>query len=639
MKKKVLIRKIGITETALRDAHQSLLATRMITPDILGISSVLDGIGFWSLEVWGGATFDTCLRFLKEDPWERLRKIRKAYKNSRLQMLLRGQNLVGYRHYADDVVDKFVSLSADNGIDVFRIFDSLNDFRNIERAVKAAKKKKKIVEGSICYTTSPFHTNELFTGRAIQLEEMGVDIITIKDMAGLLSPRNAYELTAMIKKKVSLPIHIHSHSTSGFASMSLLKAVEGGADILDTAISSLSCGTSHPPTESIVFTLSELGYDVDLDLEKLKEVADYFRKVRKKYITFESEYTGINTDIIVTQVPGGMMSNLASQLKDQNALDKMDEVLYEVPQVREDFGFPPLVTPTSQIVGTQAALNVITGEKYKIITSETKNYLKGNYGKPPAEINKEVRKKVLGEEEVITVRPADLLEPELNVEKIPSEIASLMKTEEDLLSYVLFPKIAEGFFKERKEGKLPDYSVQESQTTGIAAVQEGLKEVLQGEEAVNIGRDGGLAPSEFIVTVHGESYKIKIAGVGHKSDQKRPFFLNVDGVMEEVVIESLTEIVPSAGGEITGESIARSKRPSPKREGDVYAPMPGRITKILVKEGDAVKAGDTILIVEAMKMENEIHTPIDGIVKEIYAKEGDNANPDETLIFVESCVC
>ncbi len=633
MEEKSYIRKIGVMETVLRDAHQSLLATRMTTPDILGIAHILDNIGFWSLEVWGGATFDSCLRFLKEDPWERLKKIRKAYKNSRLQMLLRGQNLVGYRHYADDVVEKFVSLSADNGIDVFRIFDSLNDFRNIKKAVEIAKKKKKIVEATICYTTSPVHTNELFTQMAVELEEMGTDTICIKDMAGLLSPTNAYNLVSMIRKKVNLPIHVHSHSTSGFASMSLLKAVEAGADIIDTAISSMSCGTSHPPTESMVFTLSEMGYDIDLDLEKLKEVADYFRKVRKKYGSFESEYTNINADIIVTQVPGGMMSNLASQLKEQNALDKMEEVLYEVPQVREDFGFPPLVTPTSQIVGTQAALNVITGEKYKVVTSETKNYLKGYYGKPPAPINKEVQKSVLGGEEIITARPADLIEPELS--KDYEEIKEYGLSPEDLLTYVLFSKIAVEFFKDRKEGKLPDYSKIES--AGLALGHEQQTIVSKESLPQCPETDGGLAPSEFNVTVHGESYKIKIAGVGHKSDQKRPFFLNVDGVLEEVVIESLTEIVPSAGGEIVGESIARSKRPSPKREGDVYAPMPGRITKVMVKEGSAVRAGDTVLIVEAMKMENEIHTPIDGIVKEIYVKEGDNANPDETLIYVEAC--
>ncbi len=633
MEEKSYIRKIGVMETVLRDAHQSLLATRMTTPDILGIAHILDNIGFWSLEVWGGATFDSCLRFLKEDPWERLKKIRKAYKNSRLQMLLRGQNLVGYRHYADDVVEKFVSLSADNGIDVFRIFDSLNDFRNIKKAVEIAKKKKKIVEATICYTTSPVHTNELFAQMAVELEEMGTDTICIKDMAGLLSPTNAYNLVSMIRKKVNLPIHVHSHSTSGFASMSLLKAIEAGADIIDTAISSMSCGTSHPPTESMVFTLSEMGYDIDLDLEKLKEVADYFRKVRKKYGSFESEYTNINADIIVTQVPGGMMSNLASQLKEQNALDKMEEVLYEVPQVREDFGFPPLVTPTSQIVGTQAALNVITGEKYKVVTSETKNYLKGYYGKPPAPINKEVQKSVLGGEEIITARPADLIEPELS--KDYEEIKEYGLSPEDLLTYVLFSKIAVEFFKDRKEGKLPDYSKIES--AGLALGHEQQTIVSKESLPQCPETDGGLAPSEFNVTVHGESYKIKIAGVGHKSDQKRPFFLNVDGVLEEVVIESLTEIVPSAGGEIVGESIARSKRPSPKREGDVYAPMPGRITKVMVKEGSAVRAGDTVLIVEAMKMENEIHTPIDGIVKEIYVKEGDNANPDETLIYVEAC--
>ncbi|MHB1545359.1 MAG: sodium-extruding oxaloacetate decarboxylase subunit alpha, partial [bacterium] len=614
MEEKSYIRKIGITETVLRDAHQSLLATRMITPDILGIANVLDNIGFWSLEVWGGATFDSCLRFLKEDPWERLKRIRKAYKNSRLQMLLRGQNLVGYRHYADDVVEKFVSLSADNGIDVFRIFDSLNDFRNIKKAVETAKKKKKTVEATICYTTSPVHTNELFAQMAVELGNMGADTICIKDMAGLLSPTNAYNLVSMIRKKINLPIHVHSHSTSGFASMSLLKAVEAGADIIDTAISSMSCGTSHPPTESMVFTLSEMGYDIDLDLEKLKDVADYFRNIRKRYGSLESEYTNINADIIVTQVPGGMMSNLANQLKEQNALDKMEEVLYEVPQVREDFGFPPLVTPTSQIVGTQAALNVITGEKYKVVTSETKNYLKGYYGKPPAEINPEIQKRVLGNEKVIQVRPADLIEPELSKEYM--DVKEFDINDEDLLSYVLFPNIALEFFKDRKAGGLPDYSKPTDKESALNPVPE--QNIMQEQVSTVLEKNGGLAPSEFIVTVHGESYKIKIAGVGHKSDQKRPFFLNIDGALEEVVIESLTEIVPSAGGEIVGESIARSKRPSPKRDGDVYAPMPGRITKIIVKEGSSVKAGDTVLIVEAMKMENEIHTPIDGIVKEIY---------------------
>ncbi|MCL4428592.1 MAG: sodium-extruding oxaloacetate decarboxylase subunit alpha [Deltaproteobacteria bacterium] len=633
MEEKSYIRKIGITETVLRDAHQSLLATRMITPDILGIANVLDNIGFWSLEVWGGATFDSCLRFLKEDPWERLKRIRKAYKNSRLQMLLRGQNLVGYRHYADDVVEKFVSLSADNGIDVFRIFDSLNDFRNIKKAVETAKKKKKTVEATICYTTSPVHTNELFAQMAVELGNMGADTICIKDMAGLLSPTNAYNLVSMIRKKINLPIHVHSHSTSGFASMSLLKAVEAGADIIDTAISSMSCGTSHPPTESMVFTLSEMGYDIDLDLEKLKDVADYFRNIRKRYGSLESEYTNINADIIVTQVPGGMMSNLANQLKEQNALDKMEEVLYEVPQVREDFGFPPLVTPTSQIVGTQAALNVITGEKYKVVTSETKNYLKGYYGKPPAEINPEIQKRVLGNEKVIQVRPADLIEPELSKEYM--DVKEFDINDEDLLSYVLFPNIALEFFKDRKAGGLPDYSKPTDKESALNPVPE--QNIMQEQVSTVLEKNGGLAPSEFIVTVHGESYKIKIAGVGHKSDQKRPFFLNIDGALEEVVIESLTEIVPSAGGEIVGESIARSKRPSPKRDGDVYAPMPGRITKIIVKEGSSVKAGDTVLIVEAMKMENEIHTPIDGIVKEIYIKEGDSVNPDETLVYVEAC--
>lgn len=482
-----------ITDTILRDSHQSLLATRMRTSDMLEVAPLLDRVGYWSLEVWGGATFDACLRFLKEDPWERLRALRKALPNTRLQMLLRGQNLVGYRHYPDDVVRKFVERAAKNGIDIFRIFDALNDMRNIEVAVKAAKEAKAVVESAICYTTSPVHTNEGFVEMALKLVDMGADTICIKDMAGLLTPGAAYDLVSKMKEKIRLPIHIHSHDSSGLAAMSYLKAIEAGAEIVDTAISSFASGTSQPPTESIVAALQGTPYDTGLDLSLLSDIADYFRNVRKKYKRFESEYTAINTKTLVVQIPGGMISNLAHQLKEQNAIDKMNDVLEEIPRVRKDMGYPPLVTPTSQVVGTQATLNVLMGERYKVITSETRNYFKGLYGRAPGEIDETARRKAIGDEKPITCRPADLLEPELD--KLIREIDGKAKTIEDILTYALFPIVALEFFEQRESGKLEPEPLEEpkEQDTRAAIVPH-------------------LAPSEFIVTVHGESYRVKVAG-------------------------------------------------------------------------------------------------------------------------------
>ncbi|HAO93497.1 MAG TPA: pyruvate carboxylase subunit B, partial [Deltaproteobacteria bacterium] len=441
-----------ITDTILRDSHQSLLATRMRTEDMLEMAPLLDKVGYWSLEVWGGATFDACLRFLKEDPWERLKLLRKAIPNTRLQMLLRGQNLVGYRHYPDDVVRKFVERAAKNGIDIFRIFDALNDIRNIEVAVKAAKEAKAHVEATICYTTSPVHTHEGFVDMALKLESMGADTVCIKDMAGLLTPGAAFDLVTKLKEKVSVPIHIHSHDSSGLAAMSYLKAIEAGAEIIDTALSSLASGTSQPPTESIVAALKDTPYDTGLDLALLSDVADHFREVRKKYKKFESEFTAINTKTLVVQIPGGMISNLANQLREQNALDKMNDVFAEIPKVRKDMGYPPLVTPTSQVVGTQATLNVLMGERYKVITSETRNYFKGLYGRPPGPVDEDARKKAIGDEKPITCRPADLLEPELD--KLMREIDGKAKSVEDLLSYALFPIVALEFFEQREAGKL-----------------------------------------------------------------------------------------------------------------------------------------------------------------------------------------
>lgn len=606
-----VIRTTGITDTTLRDAHQSLLATRMRTSDMLAACRLIDRVGFWSAEVWGGATFDTALRYLKEDPWERLKKLRKALPNTRLQMLLRGQNLVGYRHYSDDVVRKFITRSVRRGIDVFRIFDALNDLRNLGVAMSAAKDAGALVEGTICYTTSPVHTHEGFIEMARELVKMGADTICIKDMAGLLTPANAYDLVSKLCRKIKVPIHLHSHDSSGLASMSYFKAIEAGAEIVDTSISTLASGTAQPPTESIVAALVNTPYETGLKLEALSEIADYFREIRKKYQRFESDYTGINTRTLISQVPGGMISNLAQQLKDQDALDKMDEVLDEIPRVRKDMGYPPLVTPTSQVVGTQATLNILTGERYKVITNETRNYFKGLYGSPPGRINASARSKAIGDEIPITGRPADLLEPELD--KLTQEIGEKALTVEDILTYALFPMVALEFMEQREAGTLEP---------------EPLEEEAGHEEH----HARSLAPSEFIVTVHGESYRIKVEGAGHMVEGKRPFFLKIDNVLEEVMIETLTEVIPTTAGEIAGESITKSVRPKARSEGDVTTPVPGKVTSIKVSVGEQISEGDTVLVVEAMKMENDVHSPIDGVVKKILVKVGDSINPDETLV-------
>ncbi len=605
-------RKVQLTDVVLRDAHQSLLATRMRTEDMLPIADKLDRVGYWSLEAWGGATFDACLRFLKEDPWERLKKLRKAIPNTRLQMLLRGQNLLGYRHYADDVLRKFIERAAKNGIDVFRIFDALNDVRNMREAIKAVKKNGAIAEAAVSYTTSPVHNNEYFIDMSVELAGLGADVICIKDMAGLLAPPDAFDLVKGIKAKTGLPVHLHCHQTSGMGSISYFKAVEAGADILDTAISSMASGTAHPPTETLVAALKGTEYEIGYDLGLLEEIAEYFREVRKKYRQFESEHTRINTSVLVSQIPGGMISNLASQLKEQDALDRMDEVLREVPRVRKDLGYPPLVTPTSQIVGTQATLNVLTGERYKVITRETKSYFKGLYGRPTTEINEEVRRKAIGDEEVITCRPADLLEPELD--KLTREIGEKAKSIEDILSYAMFPNVALEFFEQREAGTL--------QPEPLMPVEEVKKEAPSPH----------LAPSEFNIKVHGESYHVKVGGAGHKGEGARPFYLIVDGQLEEALVESLVEVVPSQAGHIEAQPTVSSSRPKAKGEGDVTTPMPGRVVRVEVEVGDRVTAGDTVLVVEAMKMENEVHTPVDGEVKEIFVKEGDTVNPDETLV-------
>ncbi|MDP6559387.1 MAG: pyruvate carboxylase subunit B [Candidatus Binatia bacterium] len=440
---------IGITETVLRDAHQSLLATRMRTEDMLPVAGQLDQIGFWSMEMWGGATFDAALRFLKECPWERLRELRQAMPKTRMQMLLRGQNLVGYHNYPDDIVEKFVELSAKGGIDVFRIFDAMNDVRNMKVAMEAAGRTGKVVEGTICYTISPVHSVDYFIRLGERLAEMGSQIICLKDMAGLLSPQVTYDIVKGLKSRISLPVHVHTHCTSGMAYMSYLKAVEAGTDILDTALSPLSQGTSQPATEAMVAALRDTPFDTGLDLKPLKEIADYFYEVRGKYAEFESPINNrVNAEILISQIPGGMLSNLVAQLRQQKAEDKMDALFSEVPVVRKDLGYPPLVTPTSQIVGSQSALNVMTGKRYSVVAMETRNYLMGLYGEPPGPVSEEFKKKVLGKKEPITCRPADLLEPGL--EKARKEIGSLASSEEDVLSYALFPEVAKDYFLARE---------------------------------------------------------------------------------------------------------------------------------------------------------------------------------------------
>ncbi len=446
--------RIKITETVLRDAHQSLIATRMGVEDMLPIVEKLDSIGYNSLECWGGATFDACLRFLNEDPWERLRKIKDRAKKTKLQMLLRGQNLLGYKHYADDVVEYFVQKSIANGIDIIRIFDALNDVRNIEASINACKREGGHAQGTVSYTISPVHSTEHFVKDSRMLAEMGADSICIKDMAGLLLPYTAYELVKGLKEYIKVPIQIHTHYTSGVASMTYLKVIEAGADIVDCAISPLAMGTSQPPTESLVATLRGTEYDTGLDLDLLSEIADYFRLLKEKYIAsglLDVKVMDVDVNALIYQVPGGMLSNLVSQLKQAGKSDKFNEVLKEVPRVREDFGYPPLVTPTSQIVGTQAVMNVITGERYKMVPKESKALVKGEYGKTPAPISEEIHKKILGDEKQITCRPADLIQPELD--NIRKQIGQYVEQDEDVLSYALFPQVAENFFKLRQAGR------------------------------------------------------------------------------------------------------------------------------------------------------------------------------------------
>lgn len=581
---------LKVTELVLRDAHQSLLATRMRTEDMLPIGEKLDQVGFFSLEMWGGATFDSCLRFLNEDPWERVRKLKKIIPNTPFQMLLRGQNCVGYRHYADDIVERFVKKSVDVGINIFRIFDALNDLRNIETAIKTVNKCGETVEGCISYTVSPFHNIELYIKMARQLVDMGSDIVCIKDMAGLLTPEATGTLIREIKNSVNAPVHLHTHATTGLVGMNLQSAIDAGVDMVDTAISSLSMGTGHYATECIVAAQKGLPRDTGLDLNLLEEISNYFREVRKNYAEFESNFKGVDINILKSQIPGGMISNMENQLKEQNAIDKLGEVLLEVPRVRKDMGYPPLVTPTSQIVGSQATLNVLTGERYKLITKETRECVLGKYGKLPAPLDPDLLAKVQKDGEVIDCRPADLLEPEWD--QVVKDCKGKCTSEEDMLSYALFPKVALKYFENRIKGTFPAQpaapAAQPASTTAPTPVT--------GDSTT------------YTVNVNGQAFSVQVSAGG----------------APQHVLSAPTAPAPAA-------SVPAAP---PANEASVTSPLPGSVFALKVAVGDQVSEGDVVIIMESMKMETEIHATASGTISSIQVQEGQNVKTGDSLLVI-----
>ena len=588
---------LGITDVILRDAHQSLLATRMRLDDMLPIAEKLDKVGFWSLESWGGATFDSCIRYLGEDPWERIRELKKAMPNTQQQMLLRGQNLLGYRHYADDVVDRFCERAAENGVDVFRIFDAMNDPRNLDRAIKAVRKTGKHAQGTIAYTTSPVHTIEMWVEMAKEVADMGADSIAIKDMAGILKPYVAFDLVSRLKKELDIPIHMQCHATTGMSTATAIKAAEAGIDNVDTAISSMSMTYGHSPTEAVVAILEGTDRDTGLDLTLLEEIASYFRQVRKKYAKFEGSLRGTDSRILIAQVPGGMLTNMENQLREQNASDKFDEVLDEIPKVREDLGFIPLVTPTSQIVGTQAVLNVLTGERYKSISKETSAILKGEYGAAPAAMNKELQERVLDGKEVMTCRPADVLEPEMD--KLTDELKKLAEekgikladnVEDDVLTYALFPQIGLKFLENRDN---PD----------------AFEPIPSAEDVAPAKKAEG--PETYTVDVNGKKYVVAVSEGGEISQ------IQGEGGAASAPAASSSAPAPAAG---EGEPLV--------------APLGGNIFKVLVSPGDAVEEGDVLIILEAMKMETEVRAPKAGTIGEVFIKVGDAVSPDDEMLTI-----
>ncbi len=580
---------LGITEVVLRDAHQSILATRLRIEDMLPICEKLDQIGYWSIESWGGATFDACIRYLGEDPWERLRLLKAAMPNTPQQMLFRGQNILGYRHYADDVVDKFVERCAINGMDVFRIFDAMNDMRNIEQAVKAVLNTDAHAQGTISYTTSPFHTIDKWVIQGKQIEDMGAHSICIKDMAGLLKPYDAFELVTKLKQATDIPVHLHCHATTGLSVPTIIKAAEAGIDNVDTAISSLSMTYGHSPTETIVASLEGQERETGLDLIKLEDIAHYFRDIRKKYAEYEGSLKGVDSRILISQVPGGMLTNMESQLKEQGAADKFDEVLKEIPRVREDLGFIPLVTPTSQIVGTQAVLNVIAGERYKTITKETAGVLKGEYGAAPATVNKDLQARVLDGEEAITCRPADLIEAEMH--KLIAEVKE----------------------KAKVEGvKLAENIEEDALINGLFA-QVGWKFIVNRNN-----------PSAFEAAPDPEAFTATKASV--ESTPTETYSVNVDG-------RNFNVAVGPGGSNISVHQTSNTQVAPVHSHGEIVeSPMAGIILKMNVSPGSQVLSGDIVLIMEAMKMETEVRSKIAGTVSLLNVKEGDTVTVGEALI-------
>lgn len=591
-------KKISITDVVLRDAHQSLFATRLRLDDMLPIAAELDKIGYWSLEAWGGATFDACIRFLGEDPWVRLRELKKAIPNTPLQMLLRGQNLLGYRHYADDVVNKFVERAVANGMSVFRVFDAMNDPRNMQQALRAVRKNGGHAQGTLSYTTSPVHTLETWLDTTEQLLEIGIDSLVIKDMSGILSPVEAYKLVSEIKKRYDVRLHMHCHSTTGMAEMALLKAIEAGADGIDTAISSMSGTYGHPATEALVATLDNTQYDTGLSIPQLERIADYFRNVRKKYAKFEGQLRGVDSRILVAQVPGGMLTNLENQLKQQNASDKLDKVLQEIPKVRADLGYIPLVTPTSQIVGTQAVINVLMGERYKTIAKETAGILKGEYGRTPAPVNAELQAKVLAGEQPITDRPADHLAPEMD--KLSTEIKRLVKEKgiqlaeneiDDVLIVALFPQVGLKFLENR------------GNPNAFEPVPTNEVKTSEKPTALSSRNDSAV----YTVEVEGKSFVVKVTEGGD--------------------ISHITPVSTAPSTQSTESATSATTKNIP-----VNAPMAGNIWKVLVKEGQQVAEGEVLLILEAMKMETEIRAATSGTVQGIKVKAGDTVAVGDILL-------
>ncbi len=588
---------LGITDVILRDAHQSLLATRMRLDDMLPIAEKLDKVGFWSLESWGGATFDSCIRYLGEDPWERIRELKKAMPNTQQQMLLRGQNLLGYRHYADDVVDRFCERAAENGVDVFRIFDAMNDPRNLDHAIKAVRKTGKHAQGTIAYTTSPVHTIDMWVELAKEVADMGADSIAIKDMAGILKPYVAFDLVSRLKKELDIPIHMQCHATTGMSTATAIKAAEAGIDNVDTAISSMSMTYGHSPTEAVVAILEGTDRDTGLDLNLLEEIASYFREVRKKYAKFEGSLRGTDSRILIAQVPGGMLTNMENQLREQNASDKFDQVLDEIPKVREDLGFIPLVTPTSQIVGTQAVLNVLTGERYKSISKETSAILKGEYGAAPAPMNKELQERVLDGKEVMTCRPADVLEPEMD--KLTDELKKLAdekgikladNVEDDVLTYALFPQIGLKFLENRNN---PD----------------AFEPVPSADDVAPAKKAAG--PETYTVDVNGKKFVVAVSEGGE-----------------------ITQIQGEGGAASAPAAASAAPAPAAGEGEPVVAPLGGNIFKVQVSPGDVVEEGDVLIILEAMKMETEVRAPKAGTIGEVFIKVGDAVSPDDEMLTI-----